>query len=167
MKNWIEDENRFKLTSPPKWFLQRLKDFDPSLVILPSRQKMAYRLAQRRPPDPRISTVEKAFWQESDTRMLAGYALVPVCTISPTVNWDNPLIFKDLEAKAPWMQGGAAKVIERLEAEEAVRDGKVHDYSKALMHDRAVDAWSLLRKKMGLGRTFHHQGSPKMRPATS
>ena len=45
MRNWIEDENRFKLSGPPKWFLQRLKDFDPSLVILPSRQKMAYRLA--------------------------------------------------------------------------------------------------------------------------
>ena len=167
MRNWIADENRFQLAGPPKWWLKRLRDFDSSLVVIPSRQKMAYRLAQRFPPDPRIDTVEKSLWQDSDTRMLAGYGLVPVCTISPLINWDSPLIFKDLEAKAPWMQGGADKVIQRLESEEDDRADKLDALNKAMMLDRTESAWNLLRRRMGLGRTFHHQGSPEMRPATS
>src|SRR3990167_2009395 len=116
--NYIPDVNRFKLAGPPRWFLGQLWSFDPSLVIVPSRQGYYYRLAQRRKLQLPEHIVNEALWQHSDTQMLASYSLVPVTTILATANWGNPLIFTDLAQRAPWRMGGANKVIETIEAQE-------------------------------------------------
>lgn len=152
--NYIEDVNKFRLAGPPQWFLRQLHEFDPSLVIVPSRQGFMYRLAQRRKLKLPEHLVNDALFNESDTKMLASYSLVPVTTIIATCNWSNPLIWKELNDRAPWRNGGAekfTKVVEDL-------DQKKEDRINADIDDRntilAKDGWNLYQKKIGLGRTY-------------
>lgn len=148
--NWIPDVNRFNLAPPPVWFLSALKDFDDSLVIIPSRQQALYRLAQRR----RINLPEKMlsdpFFQESDTKMLASYGLVPVTSIMPSINWADPENFMELARRAPHRQGGADEVMKKLEEQEAREE-----ISKAAAQDDMLtgiskDAWGMYQKKIGV-----------------
>src|SRR3990167_5016561 len=130
-QNYIRDINPFHLAGPPAWWLRQLHDFDPSLVVVPSRQGFYYRLAQRRPLRLPDHIVNDALFKESDTKMLASYSLVPVTTILSTANWSNPCLFVELANRAPWRMGGAAKVNKMLEdqdrAESQQRDKKVDE----------------------------------------
>jgi hypothetical protein len=154
--NYIPDTNPFKLAGPPAYFLRRLWDFDKDLVVIPSRQSMVYRLALRRKLRLPEHIVAEALWQDSDTQMMARHGLVPVTTILATANWDNPLLFQELAARSPHRQGGAEKVIQVIEAREAEEEAKKRaefdDYQTHLYRD----GFRLYRKKIGLGRTFHH-----------
>jgi len=152
--NYIPDQNKWKLAGPPDWFRRSLWEFDSSLVIVPSRQGFYYRLAQRRKLRLPEHIVNEALWKESDTQMLATYGLVPVTTILATVNWDNPLIFAELAARAPWRQGGADAVIQRLEAKEAAEEAKKNQAIDEHLTQNAKDAWRLYRTKIGLGRSW-------------
>ena len=167
MKNWIADTNRFKLATPPKWWLKRLWDFDASLVLMPSRQKMLYRLTQRHEPDPRIAMVAASMWRDSDTQMMSSYQVVPVLTLLLPVKWDNPMMFHDLSLHAPWRHGGTDKFLAKIEGAEAEaetkRDARVED----MMDERHKDAWKLFRRRQGLGRSWHHQQTPLITPRTS
>lgn len=153
--NYYPDLNKFNLAGPPTWFLEQLYDFDDSLVIVPSRQNFLYRLAQRRPLRLQESLVNDALWKESDTKMLASYSLIPVTTIIATVNWSNPLLFHELESRAPHRMGGAEKVSKMLEASEYQK--KLDQQSKTDEHLTYLsqDAWKLYRKKIGLGRSWN------------
>lgn len=124
MNNYIVDVNRFKLAGPPTWWLKKLWDFDPSLVVVPSRQDCIYRLAQRRPLKLPEHITNDALFNQSDTKMLASYNLVPVTTILSTANWSNPLMFEELRQRAPWRMGGAEKVIKDIEGAELEQEIK-------------------------------------------
>lgn len=115
--NYIEDTNPFRLQGPPQFWLQKLWDFDDSLVVVPSKQGFFYRLAQRRPPDHKARLVHHLS-KDSDSEMLASYGLVPVTTIIATARWDNYLMFEDLRQRMPSRMGGAEKYIEMLEMKE-------------------------------------------------
>lgn len=158
--NWIPDENRFHLAGPPSWFLDRLWDFDPSLVIVPSRQSFCYRLAQRRRLQLADHITQDALWNQSDTKMLARYSLVPVTTIVATANWSNPYIFEELRRRAPWRMGGADAVNQMLDDQDTKDDldqrAQTNEHITALSHD----AWNLYRKKIG---TRSHMWSPTVR----
>ena len=167
MGNWIADENPFKLAAPPKWWLQRLWDFDNRLVVIPSRRQMVYRLAQRHPPDPRIQAVEAAMWKDSETKMLASHGLVPVLSITPDVTWENPTIFETLKERAPWMQGGTDKFLAKVEAAEATAEQRRDADTDAMMGERYEGAWNMLRRRMGLGKTWHQPFTPMITPASS
>jgi len=151
MKNYIPDVNRFKLAGPPKWFLAQLLEFDDSLVIVPSRQGFYYRLAQRRKLKLPDHITNEVLWKESDTQMLASYSLVPVTTIIATANWGNPILFHELEQRAPWRMGGAEKVVNQIESRE--RDIELKKQAQTTEHLEYLgkDAWKLYRKKIGLG----------------
>ena len=154
MTNYIPDVNSFKLAGPPLWFLRLLWDFDQSLVIVPSRQGFYYRLAQRRKLLLPEKMVNDMLWQHSDTQMLASYGLVPVTTILATANWGNPMIFAELNDRAPWRNGGAEKVIKHIEGmehEKERKDNQVIDERNTYL---AKDSWKLYRKAIGLGRTY-------------
>jgi len=155
MKNYIPDVNRFKLAGPPKWFLAKLWEFDPSLVIVPSRQGFQYRLAQRRKLRLPEHIVNDSLWNQSDTQMLASYNLVPVTTIIATANWSNPYIFVELANRAPWRMGGADKVNAMLESQE--KQDRIDIQAKVDEHLDYLsrDAWKLYRKKIGLGRSWN------------
>ena len=155
LPNYIPDVNRFKLAGPPSWFLAQLRDFDDSLVVVPSRQGFYYRLAQRRKLKLPEHIINEALWNESDTHMLARYSLVPVTTILATANWGNPLIFHELTQRAPWRMGGAAKVIEDIEGGERDVEIRKQQATEEHLEYLGKDAWKLYRKKIGLGRSWN------------
>lgn len=147
--NYIVDVNPFKLAGPPQWFLGRLFEFDPSLVIMPSRQGFYYRLAQRRRPNLPTKMVNDLLFRESDTKMLASRQLIPVTTILATANWDNPLLFKELAERAPWRQGGADKVNALLDQYDLTKQAKKNKEVEQNLTDRAKDGWKLYQHKTG------------------
>lgn len=155
MVNYYPDVNRYQLAGPPKWFLAQLHAFDPSLVIVPSRQGFYYRLAQRRKLQLPDKMVQEALWQESDTQMLARYSLVPVTTILATANWSNPYIFVELANRAPWRMGGADKVNAMLEDEDKKKALDIQAQTDAHLTEIGKDAWKVYRKKIGLGRSWN------------
>lgn len=152
LRNFIPDHNRFKLAAPPQWWLQKLHDFDDSLVVVPSRQGCYYRLAQRRPLQLRENIVNDALFKESDTRMLASYSLVPVTTIIANPVWSE-WMFKELEERAPWRQGGAEKVIKRIEEHELDKELKARRATSENLAYRAKDGWKSYQARTGQ-RTF-------------
>lgn len=149
MTNYIVDQNRFKLAGPPKWWLQKLYDFDTSLVVVPSRQDCVYRLAQRRPLNLQENITNDALFNQSDTKMLAGYSLVPVTTIIATANWSNPYMWTDLAGRAPWRQGGAEKVIREVEERELIHEGKMRLKTDDHLTQVAKDGWKYYQNLTG------------------
>lgn len=162
MVNFIPDHNKFKLAGPPKWWLQRLHDFDPTLAVVPSRQGFFYRLAQRKKLSLPEQMAQGSLWHESDTQMLATYGLIPVTTIVATANWSNPFMFEELRRRSPHRMGGAAKITEQIE--QAERDES--DRKNAVIEDQttqvAKDAWGMYLKKIGLRSQMY---SPKVKKA--
>lgn len=164
MQNYLADQNKFALAGPPDWFLRQLYTFDPSLVVVPSRQGFYYRLAQRRKLNLAIKFTQDLLWQESDTQMLASYGLVPVTTILATVNWSNPYIFVELANRAPWRMGGADKVNAQIEAQEQKelldKQAKISEHTDYL----AKDSWKYYQKLIGIR---SHLYSPATKQAAS
>lgn len=158
--NYLPDQNKFHLAGPPVWWRLQLHDFDPSLVVVPSRQGHYYRLAQRK----RLTLPERLtndmLWQESDTKMLASYGLIPVTTIIATANWSNPFLFEELRRRAPHRLGGADKVIAQLEAQEAADAAQKAADTDARNTDIAKDAWGLYLKNIG---TRSHMYIPQVK----
>lgn len=148
--NYIPDQNKFKLAGPPAYFLQRLWDFDDSLVVIPSRQGFFYRLAQRRKPNLSTAIVNEALFKESDTQMLASYNLVPVTTIVSTANWSNPYLIEELRRRSPWRMGGAEKVIQDVEDQDWADELKKRALTDENLTGLSKDAWNLYLKKLGL-----------------
>lgn len=146
------------LAGPPEWWLRKLWDFDPSLVVVPSRMNCLYRLAQRRHPKLSTAIVNEALFKESDTQMLASYCLVPVTTILSTANWSNPFLFEELRRRAPWRLGGAEVVSNRLDAEDRADELAKREQTDEHLEYLAKDAWGLYGKKIGVR---SHMWSPK------
>ena len=155
LPNYVKDQNRFSLAGPPQSFLQQLWEFDPSLVVICSRQGFFYRLAQRRKTGLKEAIANEAMKEQADTAMMMSYGLVPVTTILATANWYNPLLFTELHKRAPWRLGGAEKVEKDILAQEhkdwldkRSKTGEHLDYL-------SKDSWKLYRKKIGLGRSWN------------
>jgi hypothetical protein len=164
MNNYIPDQNRFKLTGPPSWWLRHLWEFDSSLVVIPSRQDCVYRLAQRRQPDLRANITNDALWNMSDTQMLASYSLIPVTTIIATANWSNPLMWEDLRQRAPWRNGGADAVIKHIEGNERKKELDIAAKNDAYNDYLAKDAWRYYEMKQGLRSNVYSPKTPDRRP---
>lgn len=148
MLNFIPDVNKYKLPAPPKFWLQKLWDFDSSLVVVPSRQDFVYRLAQRRKLNLPDHITNDAFFNQSDTKMLASYSLVPVTTIMPNANWSNPYMFVELANRAPWRMGGAEKVIKDIEAREAEEEQARAAETDAHLTELSRDAYRYWKTKL-------------------
>lgn len=149
MTNYIVDLNKFRLAGPPRWWLRQLMDFDNSLVVVPSRQTCVYRLAQRRRLNLPDHIVNDALFNESDTKMLASYSLVPVTTIIPTANWSNPYLFKELAERAPWRLGGAEKVNKMIEDRELAKEARINHENSERNHFLAKDGWKYYQSLTG------------------
>lgn len=146
--------------------MQKLDEFDPSLVIVPSRQGFFYRLAQRRKLNIPMQMVNDCLFNDSDTKMLATYGLIPVTTIVATVNWSNPLIFQELNNRAPHRQGGADAATKMLEESEARAELKKAAETDEMLTDISRDAWGFYLKKAGL-RTHAYVPRTKVASTTS
>ena len=166
--SYIPDQNPFHLAGPPLHFLNKLRDFDDSLVVVPSRQGYYYRLAQRRHLQLAEKVVNDALFKESDTQMLASYNLVPVTTILSTANWSNPYLFEELRRRAPWRMGGAEAVNKMIAAQE--REEMLSKVIKqdAMTTDLAKDAWKYYSMKTGRRTSMfsHNSKSEKSKIST-
>jgi hypothetical protein len=160
--NYIPDLNPFSLAGPPQWWLSKLRDFDDSLYVLPSRQGFYYRLAQKRRLNLPDHIINDALFKESDTKMLARYSLVPVTTILATANWSNPFLFEELRRRAPWRLGGAEKVSKELEDQELKDEFDKRQKTDEMLTDVSKDAWRLYQKKIGVR---SHMYSPRVKQA--
>lgn len=158
MNNYIPDRNRFNLAGPPKSWLKKLWEFDPSLVVIPSRKDFVYRLAQRRPMRVSATIVNDIMGEDADTKMLAEHGLVPVTTIIATANWDNPLMFHELANRAPWRLGGADKVNAMLEEQDMKAELDRRAQTDEHLSYLGRDAWNLYLKKIGVRTSMY---SPK------
>lgn len=151
LPNYIVDTNPFKLAGPPDYWLQALWDFDPSLVVMPSKMGFLYRIGQRRPPSHTVKLVEEMRKEDADALMMAKHRLVPVTTLLATANWSQfPMHMEMLRQRAPWRMGGAEVVNQRLEQqdmdEELAKKAKVDEHLTGL----SKDAWGLYLKKIGV-----------------
>ena len=148
MNNYIVDVNKFKLAGPPKWWLSKLWDFDASLVVVPSRQDCVYRLAQRRKLKLPEHIINDALFNQSDTQMLASYSLIPVTTIIATANWSNPYLFVELANRAPHRNGGAEKIINTIESNEAMEETKRNAQTDEMLTEVARSGWNYYKTKL-------------------
>lgn len=146
--NYLPGANPFNLAGPPLFWLRKLWDFDPSLVVIPSVQGFLYRIAQRRPLDTKAKLVNDISL-EGDSKIMAQYGLIPVTTLLSTAKWDNPLMWKDLAERAPWRNGGAKAYEAKLDAIEREKALKVaHEQAERTEYD-AKDAWKMYQIKIG------------------
>lgn len=147
--NYLQNRNPFNLSGPPKWFLDRLWDYDSSLVVMPSHQGHFYRLAQRRKPDLRVDIVNDILKEDTDTRELYRNGLIPVTTILATANWANPEIFTELTRRAPWRNGGAAEFEKLVLGQERREKLEKAIQQDEMLTDLAKDSWRYYQKQLG------------------
>jgi len=160
LRNWIGDQNRFGLASPPTWWLQRLADFDNQLVIIPSRQEPVYRIARRRQFSPGIGTLALLDTQR-DTAMLASYGLVPVTTmIRYAQRWEIDSLLQKLRDRDTWaLSGGpmsgrsaaerAERVVGAIEQQEDALAAKERQRMRDDLDYRGKDAWKSYQARTG------------------
>lgn len=137
---------------PPAYFLQRIYDYDAMLVLLPSRTRpFAYVIARRRQFGAGISN--KAIEDTvtvSDTKMCLLHGLVPVCLMFRNgQGWDPDPVIRSLTARDLWAHGGADKVADQLEAQEAAETDRVRKEIRDDMWNRSGDAWRSYQRRTG------------------
>ena len=158
LPNYIKDTNPFNLAGPPVWWLDKLHDFDNSLVVVPSRAGFFYRLAQRRQPDLRTEIVNDVLKEDTDTRMLYRHGLIPVTTILSTADWSNPAMWEELRRRAPWRNGGADEFMKKLNTQEKEEKLKAAIEQDEKLDYLAKDSWKYYQKQLGLRSNIY---SPK------
>jgi hypothetical protein len=180
---WIPDVNRFGLEAPPDWFLQRLRDFDHRLVIIPSRkgtglnghERGSYILAIRRLHSAGIGDVAMLDNKHPDTNMLHSYGLLPIAPLKfgkDVVVWTEhgcTQLINTLKARDTWaLTGGpdgkdpdaAWQAVEQAEADAAARERATFVDN---MRHRARDAWRsiLARTKRRNKRASDYHGAAR------
>jgi hypothetical protein len=145
--NYIRDRNRWNLSAPPAWWQQQLFDYDPLLVVIPSRQMPVYRIARRARVSIKPLDIVNT---EADTAMLATYLLVPVTTmIRMGGTWSIDNILRQLKARNIRELGGADKVADQLDANDAAKEKALKDGIRSDMDYRSRDAWRSYQARTG------------------
>lgn len=120
--NYLQEENPFGLSAPPNWFLEDLWNYDPCLVIFPSKEEALFRLARR---TEHGSPVTRLLAGRPDTAMFVKHRLVPITSIlpSPMVQW-GPVLLKDLADRDLRRAGGykrAARLLDQFDEDADTR----------------------------------------------
>lgn len=149
-KNYIPDNVRMAV--PPKFWLQRLYDFDDKLVLVPSRHiPFAYVLARRKQLTAGIT--DKAFEDtidQPDTKMCFQYGLVPVSIIYRTgEGWSIDNILRELKARDMWAVGGAEKMADIADAADKAERERIRKSIRDDMYARSGDAWRSYQARTG------------------
>lgn len=163
--NWIPDTNRFKLPTPPAWFLQRLWDFDPILVLIPSRVSVkgatpAYLLCRRRQHSRGLGDVAMLDNKHPDTNMCYVHGLVPIAPLrfnngatTFTEAGCNSLL-AELRARDTWAvtgghDGDADVLVDKIEAAERAQATRERQSLRDMFYHRARDAYRSLKARTG------------------
>ena len=149
-RNFIPDNPRME--TPPAWFLQRFYDFDAMLVLIPSRRvPFAYVIARRKQLSKGLTckAIEDTL-DQPDTKMCLLYGCVPVCLMykhGPI--WNPDRVLESLRARDLWAHGGADKVADMLEAQEAAEKEKIRRQIRDDLYNRSGDAWRSYQHRTG------------------
>lgn len=164
--NWIPDENKGKLEQPPDWFLTGLYNYDPMLVVIPSRFKRKttapqYLLARRRQFTAGLGDVAMMDNKHPDTNMCYAHHLIP---IAPFVFRSGAVAFtaqnlesllQTLRERDSWAQGGGPlshdpdAVWKAVEAHEAAQEKKEDASLWDAFYHRGRDAYRSLKARTG------------------
>jgi hypothetical protein len=146
-QNWIARRNPWNLPQPPSWFLRKLYDRDPLLVIFPGIQAQMYRLARRSPAAKKARQVAP----NEEVAELLFHGCVPVTSILPYAKWGDEII-QWLDDHDTWKAGGGEQYVKKLEANEAQAAAKLDAKIRDEAEQRAVSGYHALLNRTG---NFH------------
>lgn len=129
------------------------------LVILPSRKTpSAYVIARRKQFGPGLTPAAiDAQFAHPDTKMCVMHGCVPVCLMFKTgAGWDADPVIRSLRARDMWAAGGADKVADDLEAQEAADKQKIQDATRDDIYHRSGDAWRSYQARTGQSTLRHN-----------
>lgn len=163
--NFIPDTNKFLLPEPPEWFMQGLFDYDPLLVLVPSRVKVldespAYLLCRRRLHSAGIGDVAMLDNLHPDTNMCYAHNLVPIGPLrfnnGASTFTANSLasLLADLKSRDTWAisggpDGDSDKVWQAVELAELQQKQAQRAALKDGFYHRARDAYRSLKARTG------------------
>lgn len=139
-----------KMETPPTWFLQQLHDYDGDLVLFPSIARPFAYVVSRRRRHSKWTQAERDTITNPDTQRCIHYGLVPVCLMfkhGPIWNVDG--ILQRLKARDIWRHGGADKVADMLEEQEAKEQADRDKHVRDDMWHRSGDAWRSYQARTG------------------
>jgi hypothetical protein len=148
--NWVADNQN--APQPPPYFLQRIYDYDAMLVVMPSRDNPgAYVIARRKQFGPGVTPAAiDAVYTKADTKMCILHNTVPVCLMMQTgTSWDPEQIIEKLFHRDIWRHGGADKVADMLEEQEAAAQAKIDADIRDDLYNRSGDAWRSYQARTG------------------
>lgn len=156
------------LGAPSPYFLQRMFDFDNMLVFFASRKTPgAYVVARRRQRTAGLG--DQTFLRgvtHPDTIICLTNGLVPVCLMYKTgPSWDPDPIIRSLMARDMWAMGGAEKVADMLEEQEAKDKAKLQAEIRDDQWNRSGDAWRSYQHRTGQS-TIASKDFHKLKPRT-
>ncbi len=148
--NYIAEDSA--IPAPPLYFMQRLYDFDPMLVLFPSRRvPFAYVIARRRQRTAGLS--DKAMMDsidQPDTKMCLKHGCVPVSLMyksGPT--WDIDGVIRTLQARDTWVFKDSDAVADLLESQEDAAKAKLDAEIRDDLWNRSGDAWRSYQHRTG------------------
>lgn len=118
--NYLEGTpNPFGLAGPPAWFCAELYAFDAELVIFPSAEIGAYRVARRTDGEGMAPIMTPAGERphgeyRPDQRVYVNHKLLPITTLLPFTSW-SPVVLQDLCHLSFQRQGGWKACADRLD----------------------------------------------------
>ena len=169
--NWIADTNRFNLPKPPQWVLTKFYEFDPMLVLIPSRFQRKYLLTRRRLHSAGLGDVAMLDNKHPDTNMCVMHGVVPVF---PIVSRSGAFEFEEenvnqlldeLRRRDTWeLTGGPGgkdpdAAWKMVEDHEAAVERKQHREMKEGFRYMARDAWRSIQARMGWRNKRSHDGN--------
>lgn len=163
--NWVPDANRWNLPTPPPWFLKQLYDFDPLLILVPSRKKVlgerpAYLLCRRRQRSAGLGDVALLDNKHPDTNMCHALGVLPIAPLrfktaqtGFTQGGLNSLL-AELRRRDTWAISGGADgdadaVWMAVEAQEAADKAKERQNTRDMFYHMARDAYRSIKARSG------------------
>lgn len=146
-QNWIARRNPWSLPEPPSWFLRKLYDRDPLLVIFPGIKSQLYRLARRSAAAKKARQVAP----DEEVAELLLHGCVPITSILPFTTWGDEII-QWLDDHDTWKAGGGEAFTRRLEQQEADAAAKQDRLMREEAEQRAVSGYHALLNRTG---SFH------------
>lgn len=145
---WIPTANPFHLPTPGAWWLQLLWDYDDQLRVFASLKDPSYRLARLVSREARLGLSKMVVHEHPDTVLMIQHGCVPVATLVPWAIQSDKVI-RDLMARDLWRNGGADKVVDRLEAQEAAAELAQERTAQSNLDHLNGDAFRSLKQRKG------------------
>lgn len=158
-QNYLSDQNPYHLAGPPRWWLQKLWEFDRDLVILPGITECVYRVTRRSPRAKALRPLS----QESETQRMWRHGVLPVTSLVPWTAWNDDF-FQWLRDHDTWALKGrdragdaAADRLDDLDREKTSRIERT-----ALNELDAVNAssYEAMQRRVGTRVTLSQPATP-------